>query len=127
MVLPLCLRPLCPNSNPERRLEKERLRARWASLETAHLAGLALILTVVRARVAALVVLEFSLRAISTLLSLGKVSWAWAQVFAPEHRKLGPLGAPRVCTTPLLKDRDQRAGRDRQGKVSSRSGHGPRP
>ncbi|XP_036084903.1 transmembrane protein 82 isoform X2 [Rousettus aegyptiacus] len=61
-----------PSSNPERRLEKERLRARWASLETAHLAGLALILTVVRARVAALVVLEFSLRAISTLLSLGK-------------------------------------------------------
>ncbi|XP_006914391.2 transmembrane protein 82 [Pteropus alecto] len=61
----------CAN-NPERRLEKERLRARWALLETAHLAGLALILTAVGTRVAALVVLEFSLRAVSTLLSLGK-------------------------------------------------------
>ncbi|XP_036113249.1 transmembrane protein 82 [Molossus molossus] len=63
----------CAN-NPERRLEKERLRARWASLETVHLAGLALILAVVGTRVASLVVLEFSLRAISTLLSLGKGS-----------------------------------------------------
>ncbi|XP_045331726.1 transmembrane protein 82 [Leopardus geoffroyi] len=63
----------CAN-NPERRLEKHRLQAPWASLETVHLAGLALILTVVGARVAALVVLEFSLRAISTLLSLGKGS-----------------------------------------------------
>ncbi|XP_040327455.1 transmembrane protein 82 [Herpailurus yagouaroundi] len=62
----------CAN-NPERRPEKHRLQAPWASLETVHLAGLALILTVVGARVAALVVLEFSLRAISTLLSLGKV------------------------------------------------------
>lgn len=38
-----------------------------------HLAGLTLFLTVVGARVAALVVLEFSLRAVSTVLSLGKV------------------------------------------------------
>ena len=64
---------ILPHSNPERRLEKHRLQPPWALLETAHLAGLALILTVVGARVAALVVLEFSLRAISTLLSLGKV------------------------------------------------------
>uniref|UniRef100_A0A8C3WLL7 Transmembrane protein 82 n=1 Tax=Catagonus wagneri TaxID=51154 RepID=A0A8C3WLL7_9CETA len=63
----------CAN-DPERQLEKERLRAQWASLETVHLAGLALILTVVGARVAALVVLEFSLRAVSTLLSLDKGS-----------------------------------------------------
>ncbi|EDL80998.1 similar to Hypothetical protein MGC37938 (predicted), isoform CRA_c [Rattus norvegicus] len=52
----------------------QRLRAQWASLEIVHLAGLALFLTVIRARVAALVVLEFSLRAVSTLLSLGKGS-----------------------------------------------------
>ncbi|XP_061043058.1 transmembrane protein 82 [Eubalaena glacialis] len=61
----------CTN-DPERWLEKERLRAQWASLETVHLAGLALILTVVGVRVAALVVLEFSLRAVSMLLSLDK-------------------------------------------------------
>lgn len=95
---------ICPHSNPERRLEKEQLRARWASLETVHLAGLALILTAVGARVAALVVLEFSLRAVSALLSLGKVSRARALEFAPEHGKLGPLGAPCLRTTPLLKD-----------------------
>ncbi|XP_003935023.1 transmembrane protein 82 isoform X2 [Saimiri boliviensis] len=63
----------CAN-DPQRRLEKERLRTQWASLETVHLAGLALFLTVVGSRVAALVVLEFSLRAVSTLLSLGKGS-----------------------------------------------------
>ncbi|XP_066231255.1 transmembrane protein 82 [Saccopteryx leptura] len=63
----------CAN-NPERQLEQEWLRTRRASLETVHLAGLALILTVVGTRVASLVVLEFSLRAVSTLLSLGKGS-----------------------------------------------------
>lgn len=42
-------------------------------LETVHLPGLALILSLVGPRVASLVVLEFSLRAVSTLLSLGKV------------------------------------------------------
>ncbi|KAM9686732.1 transmembrane protein 82 [Trichechus inunguis] len=61
--------------DPERRQpEKKRLLAQWASLETVQLVGLALILTVVGTRVAALVVLEFSLRAVSTLLSLGKGS-----------------------------------------------------
>ncbi|KAM6216925.1 transmembrane protein 82 [Rhynchocyon petersi] len=61
--------------DPERRqAEKKRLRTQWAPLDTVHLAGLALILTVVGRRVAALVVLEFSLRAVSTLLSLGKGS-----------------------------------------------------
>ncbi|XP_058160327.1 transmembrane protein 82 [Dasypus novemcinctus] len=63
----------CVN-DPERSLEKERLQVQWAALETLHLAGLALLLTVVGSRVAALVVLEFSLRAVSTLLSLGKGS-----------------------------------------------------
>ncbi|XP_071473479.1 transmembrane protein 82 isoform X2 [Marmota flaviventris] len=63
----------CAN-DPKRQPEKERLRAQWAWLETLHLAGLALLLTVVGSRVAALVVLEFSLRAVSTLLSLGKGS-----------------------------------------------------
>uniref|UniRef100_A0A2K5Z7C5 Transmembrane protein 82 n=2 Tax=Mandrillus leucophaeus TaxID=9568 RepID=A0A2K5Z7C5_MANLE len=63
----------CAN-DPQRWPEKERLRAQWASLETVHLAGLALFLTVVGSRVAALVVLEFSLRAVSTLLSLDKGS-----------------------------------------------------
>lgn len=63
-----------PHSTPKRRLEKERLRAQWASLEMVHLAGLALILTLVGTRVASLVVLEFSLRAISMVLSLDKVS-----------------------------------------------------
>ncbi|XP_057558536.1 transmembrane protein 82 [Hippopotamus amphibius kiboko] len=63
----------CAN-DPQRRLEKERLQAQWASLETVHLAGLALILTVVGVRVAALVVLEFSLRAVSMMLSLDKGS-----------------------------------------------------
>lgn len=72
-VLHPCPHPFCPHSDPQRWPEKERLRAQWASLETVHLAGLALFLTVVGSRVAALVVLEFSLRAVSTLLSLDKV------------------------------------------------------
>ncbi|XP_027964129.1 transmembrane protein 82 [Eumetopias jubatus] len=63
----------CAN-NSERRQEKQRLQAQWALLEMVHLAGLALILTILGARVAALVVLEFSLRAVSSLLSLGKGS-----------------------------------------------------
>ncbi|XP_005081183.1 transmembrane protein 82 [Mesocricetus auratus] len=63
----------CVN-DPQRQTHKQRLRTQWASLETVHLAGLTLFLTVVGARVAALVVLEFSLRAVSTVLSLGKGS-----------------------------------------------------
>ncbi|XP_021486506.1 transmembrane protein 82 [Meriones unguiculatus] len=63
----------CVN-DPQRQPQKQRLRAQWASLEALHLAGLALFLTVVGTRVAALVVLEFSLRAVSTVLSLGKGS-----------------------------------------------------
>ncbi|XP_052033924.1 transmembrane protein 82 [Apodemus sylvaticus] len=63
----------CVN-DPQRQPQKQRLRAQWASLEMVHLAGLALFLMLIGARVAALVVLEFSLRAVSTLLSLGKGS-----------------------------------------------------
>lgn len=73
MILPLSPHPFCPHSDPQRQPQKQRLRAQWASLEMVHLAGLGLFLTVIGARVAALVVLEFSLRAVSTLLSLGKV------------------------------------------------------
>lgn len=64
---------LCPDSDPKRQMETERLQAQWALLETVHLVGLALFLTIVGPRVAALVVLEFSLRAVSMLLSLHKV------------------------------------------------------
>lgn len=73
MTLPLSPHPFCPHSDPQRQPQMQRLRTQWASLEMVHLAGLTLFLTVIRARVAALVVLEFSLRAVSTLLSLGKV------------------------------------------------------
>ncbi|XP_007948956.1 transmembrane protein 82 [Orycteropus afer afer] len=64
----------CTKDPKRQQSKKEQLQAQWASLETVHLVGLALILTVVGSRVAALVVLEFSLRAISTLLSVGKGS-----------------------------------------------------
>lgn len=57
-----------------------------------HLAGLTLFLTVVGARVAALVVLEFSLRAVSTVLSLSKVrlqGGATLGHFLPLHWEVG--------------------------------------
>lgn len=50
------------------------LGARRLVLEPLHVLVLTAILALVGSRVAALVVLEFSLRAISTLLSLSKVS-----------------------------------------------------
>lgn len=90
--------PALPHSKPKRQLEKQRLQAQWASLETVHLAGLALILTVLGARVAALVVLEFSLRALSTLLSLGQVRLPAVMSHSPAlgpsfHRKRGGGGS----------------------------------
>ncbi|NXJ99009.1 TMM82 protein, partial [Corythaixoides concolor] len=59
-------------NDPERQEEKEALRAQWRVLEPLHVVVLTVVLALVGSRVAALVVLEFSLRAISTTLSLGK-------------------------------------------------------
>ncbi|XP_075629557.1 transmembrane protein 82 isoform X1 [Balearica regulorum gibbericeps] len=59
-------------NNPERQAEKEAIRAQWWVLEPLHVVVLTGVLALVGSRVAALVVLEFSLRAISTVLSLGK-------------------------------------------------------
>ncbi|XP_010612564.1 transmembrane protein 82 [Fukomys damarensis] len=92
----------CAN-DPERRAETEQLQAQWALLETVQLAGLALFLTVVGARVAALVVLEFSLRAVSTLLSMRKVRlWAGGSLPARSwHGEAGLCAEPpgaRPCT-----------------------------
>ncbi|NXL05071.1 TMM82 protein, partial [Mesembrinibis cayennensis] len=59
-------------NDPERQAEKEAIRARRWVLEPLHVAVLTGVLALVGSRVAALVVLEFSLRAVSTVLSLGK-------------------------------------------------------
>ncbi|XP_044527221.1 transmembrane protein 82 isoform X2 [Gracilinanus agilis] len=61
----------CVN-DPKRVKEKLNLLSQWTLLEPLHLLGLTAFLTVVGARVAALVVLEFSLRAVSMLLTLNK-------------------------------------------------------
>lgn len=62
-------------SNPERQAEKEAIAAQRPLLELLHVLVLTGVLALVGSRVAALVVLEFSLRAVSTILSLGKVRW----------------------------------------------------
>ncbi|NXM34950.1 TMM82 protein, partial [Oxyruncus cristatus] len=59
-------------NNPERQAEMEAIRAQRAVLEPLHVLVLTGLLALVGSRVAALVVLEFSLRAVSTVLSLGK-------------------------------------------------------
>ncbi|XP_068068909.1 transmembrane protein 82 [Anomalospiza imberbis] len=59
----------CVN-NPERQAEKEAIAARRPLLEPLHVLVLTAVLALVGSRVAALVVLEFSLRAVSTILSL---------------------------------------------------------
>ncbi|NXE83226.1 TMM82 protein, partial [Cochlearius cochlearius] len=59
-------------NDPERQAEKEAIRAQRRVLELLHVVVLTGVLALVGSRVAALVVLEFSLRAISTILSLGK-------------------------------------------------------
>ncbi|NXF53754.1 TMM82 protein, partial [Oceanites oceanicus] len=59
-------------NDPERQAEKEAIRAQRRALEPLHVVVLTGVLALVGSRVAALVVLEFSLRAISTVLSLGK-------------------------------------------------------
>ncbi|KFP22342.1 Transmembrane protein 82, partial [Egretta garzetta] len=59
-------------SNPERQAEKEAIRTQRWVLEPLRVVVLTGVLALVGSRVAALVVLEFSLRAVSTILSLGK-------------------------------------------------------
>ncbi|KAF1399830.1 Transmembrane protein 82, partial [Spheniscus humboldti] len=59
-------------NNPKRQAEKEAIQAQRWVLEPLHVVVLTGVLALVGSRVAALVVLEFSLRAVSTVLSLGK-------------------------------------------------------
>ncbi|XP_049666420.1 transmembrane protein 82 isoform X1 [Accipiter gentilis] len=59
-------------NDPERQAEKEAIRTQWWVLESLHMVMLTGVLALVGSRVAALVALEFSLRAVSTILSLGK-------------------------------------------------------
>ncbi|NXS41745.1 TMM82 protein, partial [Balaeniceps rex] len=59
-------------NDPERQAEKDAIRAQRRVLELLHVAVLTGALALVGSRVAALVVLEFSLRAVSTILSLGE-------------------------------------------------------
>ncbi|XP_014375201.1 transmembrane protein 82 isoform X1 [Alligator sinensis] len=59
-------------NDPDKQKEKETIRSQWSLLDHLHLVLLTGIFTVVGYRVAALVVLEFSLRAVSMLLSLRK-------------------------------------------------------
>ncbi|KAM3824258.1 transmembrane protein 82 isoform 2-T2 [Vipera latastei] len=59
-------------NDPDRQKEKEALRRQRPLLDQLHLVVLTAIFTLVGHRVAALIVLEFSLRAVSTILSLNK-------------------------------------------------------
>ncbi|KAL7976153.1 hypothetical protein Chor_008250 [Crotalus horridus] len=59
-------------NDPDRQKEKEALRQHRPFLDRLHLVVLTAIFTLVGHRVAALIVLEFSLRAMSTILSLNK-------------------------------------------------------
>ncbi|KFU88201.1 Transmembrane protein 82, partial [Chaetura pelagica] len=77
-------------SDPERQAEAGALRAQRRGLELLRVLVLMGVLAMVGPRVAALVVLEFSLRAVSTLLSLGKVR-------LDEGGKLRHGGAVCVC------------------------------
>ncbi|XP_051493362.1 transmembrane protein 82 [Apus apus] len=72
-LLKVYLYTQCLN-DPERQAEAGALRAQWQGLELLRVVVLTGVLAMVGPRVAALVVLEFSLRAVSTLLSLGKGS-----------------------------------------------------
>lgn len=89
-------------SNPERQAEKEAIAAQRPLLELLHVLVLTAVLALVGSRVAALVVLEFSLRAVSTILSLGKVRWHgrnWGTVGygVDGAGKLGICSAPTRC------------------------------
>uniref|UniRef100_A0A8C5S8Q3 Transmembrane protein 82 n=1 Tax=Laticauda laticaudata TaxID=8630 RepID=A0A8C5S8Q3_LATLA len=59
-------------NDPDRLKEKEELRQQRPFLDRLHLVVLTAIFTMVGHRVAALIVLEFSLRAVSSILSLNK-------------------------------------------------------
>uniref|UniRef100_A0A7M4FJ13 Transmembrane protein 82 n=1 Tax=Crocodylus porosus TaxID=8502 RepID=A0A7M4FJ13_CROPO len=78
-------------NDPDKQREKETIRSQWPLLDHLHLVLLTGIFTVVGHRVAALVVLEFSLRAVSMLLSLHKVSSgsAYSQLFLLCQYSLG--------------------------------------
>lgn len=81
-------------SDPERQAEKEAIRTQWWVLESLHMVMLTGVLALVGSRVAALVALEFSLRAVSTILSLGKVRWDGET----EARQSGAVeGALKLC------------------------------
>ncbi|XP_009994076.1 PREDICTED: transmembrane protein 82 [Chaetura pelagica] len=71
-LLKVYLYTQCLN-DPERQAEAGALRAQRRGLELLRVLVLMGVLAMVGPRVAALVVLEFSLRAVSTLLSLGKL------------------------------------------------------
>ncbi|NWV01716.1 TMM82 protein, partial [Upupa epops] len=76
-------------NDPERQREKELIRAQWWVLEPLHMVVLTGLLAVVGSRVAALVVLEFSLRAVSTAISLGKGAHSNYQLFLLCQYSLG--------------------------------------
>ncbi|XP_077167145.1 transmembrane protein 82 isoform X2 [Paroedura picta] len=75
-------------NDPERQAAKEAVRGQWALLDQLHVCVLSGIFALVGSRVAALVVLEFSLRAVSTLLSLQKGSHS-SQLFLLCQYSLG--------------------------------------
>ncbi|NXS59640.1 TMM82 protein, partial [Brachypteracias leptosomus] len=75
-------------NDPQRQAQKEAIRAQRWVLEPLHVLVLTGVLALLGSRVAALVVLEFSLRAISTLLSLGKGSHS-SQLFLLCQYSLG--------------------------------------
>uniref|UniRef100_A0A8C5U0Q1 Transmembrane protein 82 n=1 Tax=Malurus cyaneus samueli TaxID=2593467 RepID=A0A8C5U0Q1_9PASS len=70
-LLKVYLYTQCVNK-PERQAEKEAIASQPPLLELLHVLVLTAVLALVGSRVAALVVLEFSLRAVSTVFSLGK-------------------------------------------------------
>ncbi|KAI1231352.1 transmembrane protein 82, partial [Lamprotornis superbus] len=88
----------CVNK-PERQAEKEAIAVQRPLLEPLHVLVLTGVLALVGSRVAALVVLEFSLRAVSTILSLGKGAphRSWNLVLAAGLAGLLALHARRLA------------------------------
>lgn len=79
---------MCLN-DPDKRSEKERIRGQGRLMEELHFCVLTAIFTVVGLRVAALVVLEFSLRAVSMLLSQNQATQSSSQLFLLCQYSLG--------------------------------------